>query len=100
MPPNYNIQQSDAIELLAPLGNPLEDQHKRPDRRHSRSDSTSSFIHFRAPQQREEDLHVISNGNKLASQVNCAITREISNSSNDILTCLINRHYLHCLFVL
>lgn len=69
MPPNYNLVQSDAIELLAPPGNSLEEPNKRPNHRHSRSSSTSSFIHFRAPQQIEQDRDVTSKGNKLASQV-------------------------------
>lgn len=58
MPPNYNpLKTTDDIELLAP-----EEHREVPKRRHARSESTSSFIHFKAPQQREEN-------NRLASQV-------------------------------
>ncbi|KAI9245468.1 hypothetical protein EDC94DRAFT_628300 [Helicostylum pulchrum] len=60
MPPNnYSLVEPDSIELLAPGE---EEHHKR--NRHVRSNSTTSFIHFRAPQQEVE-----TNGhNKLASQ--------------------------------
>lgn len=74
MPPNYNPVQNDAIELLTPGDHHLElgggagaaGQQKRLGR-HTRSASSSSFIHYKAPQQKEE---VIPSGNKLASQVN------------------------------
>lgn len=76
MPPNYNPVQNDAIELLTPGDHRLElgeggsgvtaaGQQKRLGR-HTRSASSSSFIHYKAPQQKEE---VIPSGNKLASQV-------------------------------
>lgn len=67
MPPNnYNVVQTESIELLVPGEHHLEDQHKRS--RHGRSNSTTSFIHFRAPQQKEEDP-IVTNVSKLASQV-------------------------------
>lgn len=67
MPPNnYNLVQTESIELLVPGEHHLEDQHKRS--RHGRSNSTTSFIHFRAPQQKEEDS-TITNVSQLASQV-------------------------------
>lgn len=69
MPPNYNPVQNDDIELLTP-GDHLEvggaGQQQKKFGRHTRSASSSSFIHFKAPQQKEE---VIPSGNKLASQV-------------------------------
>jgi solute carrier family 41 len=61
MPPNYNPVKSDDIELLTPG----ESSKKR----HSRSGSTSSFIHFKAPQQKEED----ANHNRLATQVRLSL---------------------------
>ncbi|GAN06590.1 solute carrier family 41 member 1-like [Mucor ambiguus] len=75
MPPNYHPVQNDAIELLTPGDHHLElgagaggstaaGQQKRLGR-HTRSASSSSFIHYKAPQQKEE---VIPSGNKLASQ--------------------------------
>lgn len=61
MPPNnYSLVEPDSIELLTPGE---EEHHKR--NRHARSNSTTSFIHFRAPQQEVET----NNHNKLASQV-------------------------------
>lgn len=76
MPPNYNPAKNDAIELLTPGDHHLElgggaggstgtGQQKRLGR-HTRSASSSSFIHYKAPQKKEE---VIPSGNKLASQV-------------------------------
>ncbi|KAI7904211.1 uncharacterized protein BX663DRAFT_504314 [Cokeromyces recurvatus] len=62
MPPNYNHGQTETIELLTP-GDDLEDQKRH---LHSRRGSASSFIHFKAPQQKEEVL--LPHGNKLASQ--------------------------------
>lgn len=83
MPPNnYNLVPNndttavDSIELLAVTGEQhLEDQQQSiPTKRnkHTRAGSTSSFIHFRGPSsqhQAEQDLHVLTNANKLASQV-------------------------------
>lgn len=80
MPPNYHPVQNDAIELLTPGdhhhlelggagGGSATGQPKRLGR-HTRSASSSSFIHYKAPQQKEE---VIPSGNKLASQVKCTL---------------------------
>jgi hypothetical protein len=81
MPPNnYNIvpnNDQDSIELLVVPGEQqhnLEDQQPITKRisKHARAGSTSSFIHFRGPStqhQAEQDPHVLTNANKLASQV-------------------------------
>ncbi len=70
MPPNnYNVVSNvDSIELLVPgEHHHLENATKR--NRHSRTNSSTSFIHFRGPpQQREEDT-INTSVNKLASQV-------------------------------
>ncbi|CEP13133.1 hypothetical protein [Parasitella parasitica] len=58
---------NDAIELLSPGDFQLQSggQQKRLGRHTRSASSSSSFIHFKAPQQKEQ---VIPNGNKLASQ--------------------------------
>ncbi|KAI8971820.1 hypothetical protein BDF20DRAFT_886653 [Mycotypha africana] len=71
MPPNYNLlpqTPAESIELLAPPADPhvdVEDQQKKRTRRHSRTSSATSFLHYRAPQQLEE---IKKSGNKLAQQ--------------------------------
>lgn len=65
---NSSVVESSAIELLSVPGehHHLENQTKR--NRHARSSSSTSFIHFRGPQQKEEDT-INTSVNKLASQV-------------------------------
>lgn len=69
MPPNnYNlVPHVDSIELLVPGEHHLESQQHQKRNRHTRSGSTSSFIHFRGPQQKEE-VSINTSVNKLASQ--------------------------------
>lgn len=81
MPPNnYNLVPADSIELLAP-GEVEEEAHHTKRNRHVRSNSTTSFVHFRAPQQQIIEVDTTGD-NKLASQVKYEIKLKFKKKKN------------------